>query len=249
MDRNGQQSRRAQVRANVSSTLGQLSTTSSIVLTISLLFRLLKLTFTEYYLIAYSDQYCDKPLTTWITGNVVIDFLYLALLTAMLARALQRDESPFTCGNQIGTLLSRGYFVWMLMGNFWYYTSRNCEEIAPDMYQMAFWLLLLGYLYYTFPCWFCCLLCLCIPFLIIAASKWSHYLQTTATETQINQLIERPLGPEEDHDCPICSSTFATDEKISQMPCDERHFFHKDCIITWLRVNPTCPICRYPRSS
>lgn len=249
MDRSGPQSRREQVRANVSSTLGQLTSTSSVVLALFLVFRLCKLALTEYYLIVYSDQVCDKPLKSWLIGNVGLDFVYLALLVTSLARAIQGDIRPFTCGNQISSLVSQGYLVWMVIGNFWYYTSENCEGIAPDMYQIAFWLLLLGYLYYTFPCWACCLFCLCLPVVFYGISKWSHYLRTAATEKQVNELVDRPLRAEEDHDCPICAATFSTGEVVSQMPCDERHFFHTDCIVGWLRVNPTCPICRFPQPS
>lgn len=249
MDRSGQQSRREQVRANVSSTLGQLTSTSSVVLAVSLVFRIFKLSLTEYYLIVYSDQVCDKPLTSWLTGNIVLDFVYSGLLLVLLTRAMQGNSSPFTCGNRISSLVSKGYFVWMVLGNLWYYTSENCERIAPDLHQMTFWLLLLGYLYYTFPCWLCCLLCFCLPIAFIGIVKWSHYLRTAASEKQVSELIDRPLRAEEDHDCPICAATFSTGEVVSQMPCDERHFFHTDCIVGWLRINPTCPICRFPQSS
>lgn len=241
-------SRRNQVRANLSSTLSAFTSTSCVVLAISLLFRLAKLTLTEYYLIVYSDQLCDKPLATWITGNVVLDFIYLGLLTAMLAKVIQNDGSSLSCSESISNFLSKSYFIWMILGNFWYYTSHNCEEMAPDLVQIAFWLLVLGYLYYTFPCWCCCLLILCIPVIFAMAKKWSHYLQSAKAEEQVNQLIERPLESHEDHDCPICCSDFAQNETVFQMPCDHRHFFHHDCIVSWLRVNPTCPICRHPES-
>ncbi|XP_020259188.1 E3 ubiquitin-protein ligase RNF181-like isoform X1 [Asparagus officinalis] len=42
--------------------------------------------------------------------------------------------------------------------------------------------------------------------------------------------------------CTICLSGIRTGEIAGQMPC--RHFFHRDCITTWLRVNNSCPLCR-----
>ncbi|KAG5631872.1 hypothetical protein H5410_003589, partial [Solanum commersonii] len=43
--------------------------------------------------------------------------------------------------------------------------------------------------------------------------------------------------------CPICMVEFGIDSKASQLPC--KHFFHNDCIVTWLINNNTCPLCRH----
>lgn len=48
-----------------------------------------------------------------------------------------------------------------------------------------------------------------------------------------------------DHDtvCSICISDYVESEILRIMPqC--RHYFHRDCVDQWLKVNGSCPICR-----
>ncbi|KAE8678448.1 hypothetical protein F3Y22_tig00111409pilonHSYRG00119 [Hibiscus syriacus] len=44
-------------------------------------------------------------------------------------------------------------------------------------------------------------------------------------------------------DCSICLEEFKEDEEGSEMPCE--HVFHSDCVEKWLRMNGSCPICRF----
>jgi len=42
--------------------------------------------------------------------------------------------------------------------------------------------------------------------------------------------------------CSVCLSDFAEGDTLKSLPCV--HFFHKDCIDTWLMVGHTCPLCK-----
>ncbi|EAR83383.4 RING-H2 zinc finger protein (macronuclear) [Tetrahymena thermophila SB210] len=48
-----------------------------------------------------------------------------------------------------------------------------------------------------------------------------------------------------DTECTICRMDYVIDEEITILPCNELHHFHKDCIMSWLNVNMTCPLCRH----
>ena len=42
--------------------------------------------------------------------------------------------------------------------------------------------------------------------------------------------------------CGICLKDYTLGESVRRVQCG--HFFHTDCIVTWLRSKTTCPYCR-----
>nr|ABD96901.1 hypothetical protein [Tarenaya spinosa] len=43
--------------------------------------------------------------------------------------------------------------------------------------------------------------------------------------------------------CSVCKDKIAIEEKVRRLPC--RHYYHGDCILPWLGIRNTCPVCRY----
>jgi hypothetical protein len=50
--------------------------------------------------------------------------------------------------------------------------------------------------------------------------------------------------PGDQTDCPVCLYEFKKGDQLKSLHCV--HFFHKDCIDSWLMVGHTCPVCKSP---
>jgi hypothetical protein len=42
--------------------------------------------------------------------------------------------------------------------------------------------------------------------------------------------------------CCICLARYADNDELRLLPCG--HFFHKDCVDKWLKINALCPLCK-----
>lgn len=72
-----------------------------------------------------------------------------------------------------------------------------------------------------------------------------HHGPPPASKTEIDKLS--PFQVEQQHidnneECAVCKETFTLSDNAKRLPC--RHFFHEDCIIPWLKMHNTCPVCR-----
>ncbi|KAM0941742.1 putative transcription factor C2H2 family [Dioscorea sansibarensis] len=43
--------------------------------------------------------------------------------------------------------------------------------------------------------------------------------------------------------CAVCKDDISREEPAAQLPC--LHHYHGECILTWLGIRNTCPVCRY----
>lgn len=57
-----------------------------------------------------------------------------------------------------------------------------------------------------------------------------------------NLATERILLPE-DAECCICLTSYEDGAELHALPCN--HHFHSTCIVKWLKMNATCPLCKY----
>lgn len=52
--------------------------------------------------------------------------------------------------------------------------------------------------------------------------------------------------PDQKLQCSVCFDDFALSEEVRRLNCD--HHFHQPCIVPWLELHSTCPVCRKPQN-
>ncbi|XP_074571113.1 E3 ubiquitin-protein ligase RING1-like [Curcuma longa] len=75
----------------------------------------------------------------------------------------------------------------------------------------------------------------------------SRYGTPPAAKTAVANLpdikISRELLASDEAQCSVCMDTFEMGNEAKKMPC--KHIFHKHCILPWLELHNSCPVCRY----
>jgi hypothetical protein len=73
-----------------------------------------------------------------------------------------------------------------------------------------------------------------------------HSLQGPSPRTRNSNISRLPscnaTKPQVGKQCPICLVNIRSNQKVIFLECT--HFFHGKCIVTWLKENNTCPICK-----
>lgn len=65
----------------------------------------------------------------------------------------------------------------------------------------------------------------------------------SAIEGLPNISVTEELLASDSSQCAVCKDTFELRESAKQMPC--KHIYHSDCILPWLELHNSCPVCRY----
>jgi len=84
------------------------------------------------------------------------------------------------------------------------------------------------------------------PVMDMSFEEYSHLEPVYAGTQCINNLPTcthdgTPL-PGDQTNCSVCLGEFTKGDKLKSLPCV--HFYHKDCIDTWLMVGHACPVCK-----
>ncbi|KAL7000864.1 E3 ubiquitin protein ligase rie1, partial [Sarracenia purpurea var. burkii] len=62
-------------------------------------------------------------------------------------------------------------------------------------------------------------------------------------ETSSGYLANERILLPEDAECCICLTPYEDGAELQSLPCN--HHFHSTCIVKWLKMNATCPLCKY----
>lgn len=65
----------------------------------------------------------------------------------------------------------------------------------------------------------------------------------SAVEALPSVKISEELMSSDSSQCAVCKDSFELNEIAKQMPC--KHIYHSGCIVPWLELHNSCPVCRY----
>jgi len=58
-----------------------------------------------------------------------------------------------------------------------------------------------------------------------------------------NVKVTIKVSESERNDCVICQELYEEGTVVIKLPCN--HLFHETCLLQWLKVQHSCPTCRY----
>ncbi|KAG5523381.1 hypothetical protein RHGRI_035258 [Rhododendron griersonianum] len=166
------------------------------------------------------------------------------------------------------------FAVWFLVGNVWIFGGHSSPSEAPKLYRLCLVFLTFSCIGYAMPFILCATICFCWPCIISVLGFREDLSQTRgATPESINALPiykfkltktgdnqetnsgisdggvfaagtekERVISGE-DAVCCICLAKYAENDELRELPCS--HFFHVECVDKWLKINASCPLCKY----
>ncbi|MQM08594.1 hypothetical protein Taro_041451 [Colocasia esculenta] len=81
----------------------------------------------------------------------------------------------------------------------------------------------------------------------LAENDPNRYGTPPASKSAVEALPEIKVTGEllasDEAQCAVCKDTFEVGTDVKQMPC--KHIYHKECILPWLELHNSCPVCRY----
>ncbi|XP_030534179.1 E3 ubiquitin-protein ligase At1g63170 [Rhodamnia argentea] len=165
------------------------------------------------------------------------------------------------------------FAVWFVVGNVWIFGGHSSASEAPNMYRLCIVFLTFSCIGYAMPFILCATICCCLPCIISilgfredlsrtrgATDEAIHALPTykfklkktrSGSDTENSASGEGVIaaGTErertisgDDAVCCICLAKYANNDELRELPCS--HFFHKECVDKWLKINALCPLCK-----
>jgi len=135
--------------------------------------------------------------------------------------------------------------VWLVVGNWWLFTSTTCSMTSPFIYYTSFAYVLLGYFVISIPLLMCLAMICCLPCVLYVLRNIKEENNNGASEQLIKGLplekFEEGKMDKEDAVCVICLNEYTANENLKRLPCN--HHFHPNCIDEWLHINKHCPLC------
>ncbi|KAK7343313.1 hypothetical protein VNO77_11964 [Canavalia gladiata] len=81
----------------------------------------------------------------------------------------------------------------------------------------------------------------------LAENDPNRYGTPPAAKDAVDNLptitVDDELLTSELNQCAVCQDEFEKGSQVRQMPC--KHVYHDACLVPWLKLHNSCPVCRY----
>lgn len=64
-----------------------------------------------------------------------------------------------------------------------------------------------------------------------------------AVEALMDVTVDEKLMSSDLAQCAVCQDDYEIGMVVKEMPC--KHVFHSDCLLPWLELHNSCPVCRF----
>ncbi|GBG26111.1 E3 ubiquitin-protein ligase ATL42 [Hondaea fermentalgiana] len=188
------------------------------------------------------EEIREHPLSALSIGMLLLLQTQVALRWFTLVRIRKYNYAPSTVVlKTLGFIRNLSPWVWVLSA-----MIVHNDGAIGTLFWWLFWIHLVVLDYF-----FTIVIFIFVALSIIVLPFWLPYTWMKpkgVPKRTINKLPVEKFDPasfaEKGYslECSICITEFEPDEELRRLPCD--HFFHKDCVDTWLNQNATCPMCR-----
>ncbi|KAL8118579.1 uncharacterized protein LOC141723844 [Apium graveolens] len=76
-----------------------------------------------------------------------------------------------------------------------------------------------------------------------SALKGSPPAAKSVVENLVSVVLTKDYVKENNVVCAVCKDEIGVEERATRLPCS--HHYHGECIVPWLNMRNTCPVCRF----
>ncbi|CAD8106565.1 unnamed protein product [Paramecium sonneborni] len=180
-------------------------------------------------------------------AHFIEDSKQISILTRQIKYEVQKSVC---CGKFYSRLLGVIYQLLFISGLV-LFLSQETTRVGCEYYQYYFLCtILILSIYQYIDLYIIALFCIIFsPFLVLfliyyCVSLCTKQQQRREAMERLNIQRYKPNCVEGDPECTICRCAYELGENILTLTCSKFHHFHESCIMSWMNVNSTCPLCR-----
>jgi hypothetical protein len=207
--------------------------------------------FITVWLMFTNSESCNEPIKGWCLGSLLA--YIIQLITAMYGYHYLKVWNTMNLKVFFGSGgISILYTAWLIWGNSMYYDEKNdCNTKAPDLMILQCILIIFGYFDMMKCLIFSCIGSCFLAFWVRDRRNGGHAnMNWLPAPTQfLKKLVSKKFDPSKENpfdSCIICMVEYSENDEITTLPCDDKHYFHPECIKGWLKKNNSCPLCKKP---